>query len=60
MKSGTSRCIYRRNCCGVLQEGEITAGGGTETITVDSRVVAATNRDLTAMIGSGQFREDLF
>jgi DNA-binding NtrC family response regulator len=34
--------------------------GGTETITVDSRVVAATNRDLTALIGSGQFREDLF
>jgi DNA-binding NtrC family response regulator len=44
----------------VLQEGEIQRVGGTETITVDSRVVAATNRDLTAMIGSGQFREDLF
>ena len=44
----------------VLQEGEIQRVGGTETITVDSRVVAATNRDLTALIGSGQFREDLF
>jgi DNA-binding NtrC family response regulator len=44
----------------VLQEGEIQRVGGTETITVDSRVVAATNRDLTAMIASGGFREDLF
>ncbi len=44
----------------VLQEGEIQRVGGTETITVDSRVVAATNRDLSAMIGSGGFREDLF
>jgi DNA-binding NtrC family response regulator len=44
----------------VLQEGEIQRVGGTETITVDSRVVAATNRDLSAMIAAGQFREDLF
>jgi DNA-binding NtrC family response regulator len=44
----------------VLQEGEIQRVGGTETITVDSRVVAATNRDLNAMIAAGQFREDLF
>jgi len=44
----------------VLQEGEIQRVGGTETITVDSRIVAATNRDFAAMIASGQFREDLF
>ena len=44
----------------VLQEGEIQRVGGKETITVDSRIVAATNRDLTAMIDAGKFREDLY
>jgi DNA-binding NtrC family response regulator len=43
-----------------LQEKEIKRVGGTETIPVDVRVVAATNRDLEAMMKSGQFREDLF
>jgi DNA-binding NtrC family response regulator len=44
----------------VLQEREIQRVGGSETIAVDIRVVAATNRNLTSMISSGQFREDLF
>jgi DNA-binding NtrC family response regulator len=44
----------------VLQEEEIQRVGGTETIRVDSKVVAATHRDLAGMIASGQFREDLF
>jgi DNA-binding NtrC family response regulator len=44
----------------VLQEKEIKRVGGTETIEVDVRVVAATNRDLEAMMKAGQFREDLF
>jgi DNA-binding NtrC family response regulator len=44
----------------VLQEKEIQRIGGDETIAVDIRVVAATNRDLGAMIGAGRFREDLF
>jgi len=43
-----------------LQEGQIERVGGTEVIDVDVRVVAATNRDLEAMIREKQFREDLF
>ena len=43
-----------------LQEKEVKRVGGTETIPVDVRVVAATNRELEAMMKAGQFREDLF
>ncbi|HEY6459628.1 MAG TPA: sigma 54-interacting transcriptional regulator, partial [Polyangiaceae bacterium] len=44
----------------VLQEREIERVGGSETITVDVRVVAATNRDLVAACESGGFRADLY
>jgi transcriptional regulator with GAF, ATPase, and Fis domain len=44
----------------VLQENEVKPLGGTETRTVDVRVISATNRDLTKAIASGAFREDLF
>ena len=44
----------------VLQENEIERLGGSQTITVDFRLVAATNRDLEAMVQDGSFREDLF
>jgi formate hydrogenlyase transcriptional activator len=44
----------------VLQEHELERLGGTKTICVDVRVVAATNRDLREMIGAGRFREDLY
>ena len=44
----------------VLQEGEIQRVGGTETITADVRMIAATNRDLEVMVKAKTFREDLF
>lgn len=44
----------------VLQERELERVGGTQTIQVDARVLAATNRDLLEMIEDGKFREDLY
>jgi formate hydrogenlyase transcriptional activator len=43
-----------------LQEHEFERLGSTKTIHVDARLIAATHRDLPAMIRNGQFREDLF
>lgn len=44
----------------ILQEKKFERVGGQRTIEVDVRVIAATNKDLTALIREGQFREDLY
>lgn len=44
----------------VLQEKAFERVGGTETLKVNVRIIAATNRDIREMVNKGQFREDLY
>jgi DNA-binding NtrC family response regulator len=43
-----------------IQEGEIDRVGGTESITVDVRIICTTNRDIQSFVEQGRFRQDLY
>ncbi|TNE77875.1 MAG: nif-specific transcriptional activator NifA [Gammaproteobacteria bacterium] len=52
--------MFQAKLLRVLQEGELERVGGGQTINVDVRIVAATNRNLEAEVEKGNFREDLY
>ena len=52
--------LFQAKLLRVLQEGEFERIGGNQTIKVDVRIVAATNRNLEVDVDEGHFREDLF
>ena len=51
---------FKSSLLRLIQQGEIAKVGATGSIHVDVRIVAATHRDLKAMIEDGTFREDLY
>jgi transcriptional regulator with GAF, ATPase, and Fis domain len=57
---GDMSLVLQAKILRALQEREIERLGGEERIPLDVRVVAATHRDLSALIAAGDFREDLF
>src|SRR3974377_1530855 len=57
---GTMSSAVQAKLLRVLEEGTFMRLGGTRPITVDVRLVTATNADLKAAVTKGQFREDLY
>ena len=57
---GDMKAALQAKLLHVLQDGQFTKLGSNRPVNVDVRVVAATNRDLEAMMSAGEFREDLY
>ncbi len=60
MKSETCPMPCRQSCSGRCRRGEIERVGGSKSISVDVRIIAATNQNLEEMIKAKQFRQDLY
>ena len=60
MRSASYRCTCSPNCCRPLEAGQITPVGSDLPIHVDTRLIAATNRDLSEEVLAGRFRDDLY
>jgi transcriptional regulator with GAF, ATPase, and Fis domain len=60
MKIGEMPLLLQAKLLRVLQEGEFERLGGTETISVNARLIAATNRNLKQMVAENRFRSDLY
>ena len=58
--SRSSPCCTSKLILSVLQEGEFERVGGTKTLRVDVRVIAASNRDIDESIAEGRLRPDLY
>ena len=60
MRSAKCRCYLQAKLLRAVQEQAFERVGGSRTIHVDVRIVAATNRDLKAMVAESRFRADLY
>ena len=60
MRFATYIWISRQNCSRRVEERTISRVGSLQEISVDVRIIAATNKDLQEEINEGRFREDLF
>ena len=60
MRSATWPPIRRQKSCDCSKRGTFERLGGSESISADVRIIAATNRNLDTLIGAGRFRSDLY